>query len=194
MSDSQTGTGAPRTDAGGPPAGTDASPAGADRPPAGTDRPPAGTDASPVSDRAAARVVCVDGDGRVLLMHWHDTVAGVTLWEPPGGGIDPGETPFEAARRELTEETGLPGEAVLDQWVPVRREFDWLGTHYVKTERFYLARFEGTPVVGPGAFTAEENDTYLGSGWFSPAEMAGLPDVLEPPDLVEVVSRITRLG
>ncbi|WP_081937584.1 NUDIX hydrolase [Streptosporangium roseum] len=201
MSDSQTGTGAPRTGAGGPPADADVSPAGASRSPADADvsptsasRSPADAGASPTSDRAAARVVCVDGDGRVLLMHWRDTVTGVTLWEPPGGGIDPGETPFEAARRELTEETGLPGEAVLDRWVPVRREFDWLGTHYVKTERFYLARFEGTPVVGPGAFTAEENETYLGSGWFSPAEMAGLPDALEPPELVEVVSRITRLG
>ncbi|GAA4227777.1 8-oxo-dGTP pyrophosphatase MutT (NUDIX family) [Streptosporangium album] len=146
------------------------------------------------SDRAAARVVCVDGGGRVLLMHWRDPVSGVTLWEPPGGGIDPGETPFEAARRELAEETGLPGGAVLNRWVPVRRKFDWLGTHYVKTERFYLARFDGTPEVLPIAFTAEENDTWLGSGWLSPAEMAELPDRLEPPDLVEVVSRVTLLG
>lgn len=194
MSDSQAGTGASPTSAGSSPAGAGRSPADVDTSPAGVGRSSADAGASPTSDRAAARVVCVDGDGRVLLMHWRDTVTGVTLWEPPGGGIDPGETPFDAARRELTEETGLPGEAVLDRWVPVRREFDWLGTHYVKTERFYLARFEGTPAVGPGAFTAEENDTYLGSGWFSPAEMAGLPDALEPPDLAEVVSRITRLG
>ncbi|MEV8632617.1 NUDIX domain-containing protein [Streptosporangium sp. NPDC051023] len=149
---------------------------------------------SEVSDRPAARVVCVAGDGRVLLMHWRDPVGGRTLWEPPGGGIDPGETPLEAARRELTEETGLPGTAVLDRWLPVHREFDWLGVHYVKTERFYLARFDGTPLVDPGAFTTEENDTYLGHGWFSPEEMAALPDALEPPDLVEVVSRIVRLG
>ena len=100
------------------------------------------------NDRPAARVICVDGTGRVLLMHWHDTVSGESLWEPPGGGIDPGETPFEAARRELTEETGLPGEAVLNRWVPVRREFHWLGVHYVKTERFYLARFEEHPRGG----------------------------------------------
>ncbi|WP_436759172.1 NUDIX hydrolase [Streptosporangium sp. V21-05] len=146
------------------------------------------------NDRPAARVICVDGSGRVLLMHWRDPSGGRSLWEPPGGGIDPGETPLAAARRELTEETGLPGEAVLDRWVPVRRDFRWIGVHYVKTERFYLARFGGTPEVGAGAFTAEENITYLGSGWFSPAEMADLPDFLEPPDLPEVVSRITRLG
>ena len=110
----------------------------------------------------------MDGTGRVLLMHWHDPTSGQTLWEPPGGGIDPGETPFEAARRELTEETGLPGDAVLNRWVPVRREFDWLGTHYVKTERFYLARFGSAPEVDPRAFTPEEDSTYLGFGWFSP--------------------------
>ncbi|WP_329084505.1 MULTISPECIES: NUDIX hydrolase [unclassified Streptosporangium] len=151
-------------------------------------------DAPQPNDRPAARVICVDGSGRVLLMHWRDPVGGQTLWEPPGGGIDPGETPLDTARRELTEETGLPGEAVLDRWVPVRREFHWLGVHYAKTERFYLARFEGTPEVSAGAFTTEEDITHLGSGWFSPAEMAGLPGFLEPPDLPEVVSRVTRLG
>ncbi|WP_406312986.1 NUDIX hydrolase [Streptosporangium sp. NBC_01639] len=149
---------------------------------------------SPASDRAAARVVCVNGEGRVLLMHWRDPVSDTTLWEPPGGGIDPGETPFEAARRELAEETGLPGGAVLNRWLPVRREFDWLGTHYVKTERFYLARFEDTPEVIPTAFTTEEEDTCLGSGWFSPTEMAELPGRLEPTDLAEVVSRLSRLA
>ncbi|MFF5244703.1 NUDIX hydrolase [Streptosporangium sp. NPDC000095] len=146
------------------------------------------------SGRPATRVICVDGAGRVLLMHWRDPVGGQTLWEPPGGGIDPGETPLQAARRELTEETGLPGEAVLNLWVPVRREFRWIGVDYAKTERFYLARFEGTPEVSAGAFTAEEHITYLGCDWFSPAEMVDLPGSLEPPDLPEVVSRLTLLG
>ncbi|GIH78809.1 NUDIX hydrolase [Planobispora longispora] len=149
---------------------------------------------SEVNDRPAARVVCMDGRGRVLLLHWRDATSGLTLWEPPGGGIDPGETPLEAARRELAEETGLPGTAVLDRWVPVRRDFTWLGVRYAKTERFYLARFGETPAVDPGAFTAEEDDTYLGYGWLSPEEMAALPDALEPPDLAGVLSRLTRLG
>ncbi|GAA3008881.1 NUDIX hydrolase [Streptosporangium longisporum] len=146
------------------------------------------------NDRPAARVICVDASGRVLLMHWRDATSGHTLWEPPGGGIDPGETPLQAARRELTEETGLPGEAVLDRWVPVRREFDWLGVHYAKTERFYLARFEDGPEAGAVSLTAEEDVTFLGSGWFSVAEMADLPGFLEPPGLPEVVRRLTLLG
>ncbi|WP_449060302.1 NUDIX hydrolase [Planomonospora algeriensis] len=147
-----------------------------------------------MSDRPAARAVCVDGSGRVLLMHWRDAVSGQTVWEPPGGGIDPGETPLEAARRELAEETGLPGEAVLDRWLPVRREFTWLGVRYVKTERFYLARFDRVPEVRPDRLTAEEDGAYLGVAWLLPEEMPELPDALEPPGLPEIVSRLTLLG
>lgn len=139
------------------------------------------------ADRPAARVVCLDRDGRVLLLHWYDRVEDEDLWEPPGGGIDPGETPLEAARRELTEETGLPGTAVADHWVEVERDFRWLGVHYRKTERFYLARFDAArPPVAPAALTGEERDAYLGHLW-----AAELPARVEPPALARVIRRLT---
>ncbi|WP_185078206.1 NUDIX domain-containing protein [Nonomuraea jabiensis] len=139
------------------------------------------------SDRPAARVVCLDRDGRVLLMHWYDSVSRTDVWEPPGGGIDPGETALEAARRELGEETGLPGSAVRERFVEVERDFSWLGVRYVKTEPFFLAIFEeARPEVDPGQLTEEEQAAYRGYAW---AEE--LPADVEPPELAKVIERLT---
>jgi 8-oxo-dGTP pyrophosphatase MutT (NUDIX family) len=140
-------------------------------------------------NRPAARVVCLDRDGRVLLMHWYDAVSRMEIWEPPGGGLDPGETALEAARRELTEETGLPGSAVQERRVEVDRDFSWLGVRYVKTEPFFLATFaEARPEVDPGELTEEERAAYLGYEWAD-----DLPEGVEPPELAEVVRALLAL-
>jgi ADP-ribose pyrophosphatase len=45
-------------------------------------------------------------DGRLLLVRQFRYAARRWLWELVAGGIEPGETPLEAAKRELVEETG----------------------------------------------------------------------------------------
>ena len=55
-------------------------------------------------DRTTLRyVVIVTGEGEHWLFVRHRAR---TTWEIPGGHIEPGETPLEAAARELFEETG----------------------------------------------------------------------------------------
>ena len=45
-------------------------------------------------------------DGNILLQRQYRYPVCSWQWELPGGFVDPGETPDEAARRELKEETG----------------------------------------------------------------------------------------
>ena len=47
-------------------------------------------------------------DGKVLLAHHNE----FDKWVPPGGHIDPDETPTEAVVREFQEETGLVVEVI----------------------------------------------------------------------------------
>jgi len=52
---------------------------------------------------ATARTVTVDGSGQVILGRY----PGSDTWAIPGGVIDPGEQPADAAIRECYEETGV---------------------------------------------------------------------------------------
>ena len=51
------------------------------------------------------RSIVVTPDRTHVLLHRHKRLG---IWVQPGGHIEPGETPWLAAARETTEETGLP--------------------------------------------------------------------------------------
>ena len=58
---------------------------------------------APHTKRLSCGVVIVNAERELLLCH----VTGQNHWDLPKGGIDPGETPLQAALRETREETSL---------------------------------------------------------------------------------------
>ncbi|GGT43214.1 NUDIX domain-containing protein [Streptomyces chromofuscus] len=144
--------------------------------------------------RRAIRVLCTDGQHRLLLMRWRDPSSGTYVWEPPGGGIEPGESPIEAAVRELREETGLAGETIEDRCVMVRRDTWWNGKHYGEEEAFFHAPFHNPSAITRDHLRSYENewlDRYLWVPW---QEIEELPDPVEPPQILGVLRQLAPDG
>lgn len=96
-------------------------------------------------NRAAPLEVAVavvrDRAGRVLVAERTPRQIAGGYWELPGGKIEAGETPEQAARRELFEEAGLRAE-ILRPWISYDYAFP---TRSVRLHIFSVERYSGTP-------------------------------------------------
>lgn len=62
----------------------------------------------------ASAMVVIDSQNRVVLERQWRAPMQRAFWEIPAGKIDAGEHPFDTAKRELTEETGLSAKKWID--------------------------------------------------------------------------------
>jgi len=68
--------------------------------------------------RPCVGLVVVNSAGLIFLGERSDNPG---AWQMPQGGVDPGETPLEAAWRELYEETGIKNAALLGEYPDILR-------------------------------------------------------------------------
>ncbi len=122
--------------------------------------------------RPAARVVLLDREARIFLMHAEDPIdwRKPPWWEIPGGGMSPGEASEDAARRELREEAGIR-EVEMGPCIWVQHvEFDFAGYHFDSNERIHVAWCDGGEWK-PEGLEALEAAAFMGAKWWTLDEL-----------------------
>jgi len=84
---------------------------------------------------------------RGTVLHWHKRIGG---WLQPGGHVDPGETPWEAALRETGEETGLAVRHPVGGPVLLHLDAHPAGAHFHLDLRYLLTAADNDPAPPPG--------------------------------------------
>jgi 8-oxo-dGTP pyrophosphatase MutT (NUDIX family) len=138
--------------------------------------------------RLTSRILVLDSDNRILLFLTKGSVAAQrTRWITPGGGVEPGESYAEAARRELFEETGL---VVEDLGRPVWSHdivVDYVGgDHDTGHATYYAIRVDWFEPAKDN-WTTDERLDVLDTRWWTLSELLSTDEPYEPAELVNLI-------
>lgn len=144
--------------------------------------------------RRVARVVLLDPQDRILLLHGHEPDDPADdWWFTPGGGVEGDETREQAALRELVEETGIT-EVELGP-VLWRRvcSFPFAGRRWDQDEWYYLARTTVTATRAT-ALTELERRSVAGARWWTCQELTQAHETVYPTRLAELLRKLLDEG
>lgn len=129
-----------------------------------------------VRHAGSAVMMAVDDKKRILLVRQYRLPADKYLWELPAGKLDEGENALQAARRELTEETGYRAR----KWCKLSSFYPSPGFVQEKMTLFLaqdLTAGEATPM----------DDERIEAQWFKHKEVARMIDDGEIEDAKTII-------
>ncbi|MFF5843349.1 NUDIX hydrolase [Streptomyces massasporeus] len=151
-----------------------------------------------VNLRHSVRALILDEDDRILLCRFAiPEPAGTVVWAAPGGGIEPGETPLAALRRELLEEVGLtvnadPPHVWRQEVVAPGHAAGYDGV----INDYFLVRTAGFDPRGTLSDVELAAENISGLEWWDPSEVARYdgPDLFSPRDLATPLTALITSG
>ncbi|WP_188188504.1 NUDIX hydrolase [Nonomuraea sp. SYSU D8015] len=147
--------------------------------------------------RFTARALPIDSQDRVLLLRGFDpeSLERTPFWFTVGGAMEDGETPAEAAARELYEEAGIRvgAEEFSEPYATGTIEFTWGGYAFTQDEVFLAVRV-GDAVVSFEHMEQIEKDTTTAYRWWSVEELEGTEEIIYPRDLATILRKVTEGG
>jgi len=131
--------------------------------------------------RPGVGIMLLNGVNEVFIAHRIDMPL-VPAWQMPQGGIDPGETPLQAALRELKEEIGSDKAVVLGEsrmWLKYDLPAEiargvWSGRYRGQRQKWFAMRFTGNDT---DIDLATENPEFDAWKWMPPEQ---LPELIVP--------------
>lgn len=131
----------------------------------------------PTAYRPCVGIMLFNAKGEVFVAQRIDSPG--PAWQMPQGGIDPGESPADAALRELGEEIGTTNAEIaeeLDEWI----DYDlpehlvgklWRGKYRGQTQKWFAMRFLGEDAE----INLDTDEPEFSSWrWVSPEELPAL--------------------
>ncbi|MDQ0993302.1 NUDIX hydrolase [Streptomyces sp. V3I7] len=145
--------------------------------------------------RKVARVVLLDPEDRILLLHGHEPDdPSDNWWFTPGGGLEGEETREQAALRELVEETGITDvELGPVLWRRIC-SFPFAGRRWDQDEWYYLARTAQAATAAATALTELERRSVAGARWWTCEELTRAHETVYPTRLAELLRRLLDEG
>lgn len=141
--------------------------------------------------RMTVKLLLLDEQDRVLLIHSTDPISGAQCWYPVGGGVETGESLQQAAQREAHEETGL---TTLPVGTPVwtrQHTYEYDGRTVDVHEDWLLHKIKHFE-PSPAGLTEFEASTIAGFRWWNAEELSATTDTIFPPGLGDLLSALLR--
>ena len=148
--------------------------------------------------RRSVRAVVLDEADRVLLCRLAiPDPPGTVVWATPGGGVEPGESPQAALRRELREEVGLSvTEDAPHVWHQEVVAPGHAAGYDGVVNDYFLIRTSGFQPRGTLSDAELAAEHISGLRWWHPHEIARYdgPDLFAPRDLSTPLTELLTSG